>query len=177
MSVSIERYFSNIFPWVRLGSDTHRPRVITQQVSATLYNSFGSVHWSLEAGLQKRCTMRVLPKLSHYRSTAVLSVLLLFSSNFACWSQLLQPMSPEECCAKGACKRTPGQPPHSSCRITPASSDRVAPPVASAVPAPQMTHILLETASEAQVWRYVSALRSVDYSPPDLFLAHSSFLI
>jgi len=160
-----------------LGFFARRQCVITQQVSGILYNSFSSVNRPLEACLRKRCTMRVLPKLSYYRWTAVLSVLLLFSSNFACWSQLLQPMSPEECCAKGGCKKTPGQPAHSSCRITPASSDRVAPPVSTAVPVPQMTHISVQAAPEIQGSRYVPALRSVDDSPPDLFLAHSSFLI
>jgi hypothetical protein len=121
--------------------------------------------------------MGVLPKLSHHVFTAVLSVLLLFSSNFACWSQLLQPTTPEECCAKNGCKRMPGQPAHSSCRITPASTERLTPPVVSPVPVPQMTRVSVDVALDPLVARFVPENRPADHSPPDLFLSHSSLLI
>jgi len=101
----------------------------------------------------------------------------LFSSNFACWSQLLQPTSPEECCAKNGCKRMPGQPAHSSCRITPASTERIAPPVVSAVPVPQMTRVSVDVELDLRVSHFVPVHRPADHSPPDLFLSHSSFLI
>ena len=121
--------------------------------------------------------MGVLPRLSHRGLTAVLSVLLLFTGGFACWAQLLQPTSAENCCAKGGCKRTPGQPAHSSCRISPASTERLVPALNSVVPVPQTTHLFVDTELDLRVSRYVPVLRSVDHSPPPLFLVHSSFLI
>jgi hypothetical protein len=121
--------------------------------------------------------MRALSRLSYHGLMAVLSVVLLFSSSFACWSQLSQPMSPEECCAKGGCKRTPGQPAHSSCRIIPVSTDRLVPPVSSAAPVLQMIHVLVDVENDLRVSRFVPAGRSANLSPHPLFLANSSFRI
>ena len=121
--------------------------------------------------------MGVLPKLSHPGLKAILSVLLLLSSGFACWSQLLQPMSAEQCCAKGRCNGVPGQPVHSSCRIAPPSTERIAPPVMTTVPVPQLTHVLVDVRQDQRFGRLLPALRIVDHSPPPLFLANSSFLI
>ena len=118
--------------------------------------------------------MRVLPSRINSVVTAVLSLILLASSNFACWSQLVHPVSPEECCAKGACNRMPA---HSSCKVTPANTDRLAPVV---FPAPAIILAvgpLVSSGNRARIIQRATRLSYLDYSPPELFLVHSAFLI
>jgi hypothetical protein len=71
----------------------------------------------------------------------------------------------------------PGQPVHSSCQITPASTDRLAPTIATPIPAPQMVRTAVETVSIPSYRDASLAVAPPDYSPPPLFLVHSSFLI
>ena len=119
----------------------------------------------------------MLPKRSSHAVLAILSAVLLFSNHVVCWAQLLQPMSPESCCTKDACKRMPGQPSHSSCRITPASTDRLAPPDVVSVPVPELMPLIVKAATVATCFRPAFAPLAPEYSPPPLFLTHSAFLI
>jgi hypothetical protein len=87
-------------------------------------------------------------------------------------------MSAESCCTKGGCKQMPGQAPHSSCRITPASTDRLTPPIATPVPAPEMVPARIEIAMMQPVSPLpVLTVVAPESSPPPLFLIHASFLI
>ena len=71
----------------------------------------------------------------------------------------------------------PGQPVHSSCRITPASTDRMAAPIATPLPAPQMIALSDAPVLAAAPIRLSSVLVEPEYSPPPLFLINASFLI
>lgn len=138
-----------------------------------LADSTATGHW------RSPCHTSLRMRATRPRLTAVLSLLLLLlSGNFACWSQLLHPVAPEECCAKGSCKRMPGQPAHSSCHAKPANSDRVTPAQSDSITSPvrlvassEVTRLTALPASAS------SASRPVPYSPPDLYLIHASFLI
>ncbi|HEY3841579.1 MAG TPA: hypothetical protein VGL72_33645 [Bryobacteraceae bacterium] len=71
----------------------------------------------------------------------------------------------------------PAQSPHSSCRMTPASAERIVTPVSSAVPVPQLTRVLVDVEMDPFVSRPVLEQPTVEHSPPRLFVAHSAFLI
>jgi len=49
--------------------------------------------------------------------------------------------------------------------------------VSAAVPMPQMTHVLVDVETSFRVSRFVPVHRSVDHSPPPLFIVNSSILI
>lgn len=123
--------------------------------------------------------MTVFSKIVRIGLASVFGCLLLILSSFDCWAQAANPMPPNECCRKNPCKRSPGQPAHSTCQIQPASPERLAPPerleissvVSVAVADEQGSDVPRDFAAAFTV-SYVS-----DYSPPDLFLRNSSFLI
>lgn len=95
--------------------------------------------------------------------TAVLSLLLLLGGTFVCWT------SPAECC--GHCDRMP------TCQGNPVSADRLAPSIDSSLPVLQVARIVVDTEEDFRGSRSVSALRIGEYSPTDIFLINSAFLI
>jgi hypothetical protein len=113
--------------------------------------------------------MEVLPKLSHRALTAVLSVFLLFSANYACWSQLLHPVSHESCCTKDGCKP--------ACRIAPAGLEQVTLAALVPTPMPALTASLVDAIGDLRVVHVPPQIQTANDSPPDLYLVHSSFLI
>jgi hypothetical protein len=121
--------------------------------------------------------MRILPKLGRYGLTGVLSLLLLFSNAVACWAQLVHPMSPDECCAHSACKRMPGQPARSSCQANDADAGQFVAPVVLSSDFSLAALDFVCGEFEASAIRFAAVPRSIDYSPPQLFLLHSSLLI
>ncbi len=123
--------------------------------------------------------MAVFGKLARIGFAGVFCCLLLFLSSCDCWAQAANPMPPSECCRQNPCKRSPGQPTHSTCQIQPTSPERVAPPerleispvLSIAMADKQEGDLATDFAAEFSM-PYAS-----DYSPPDLFLRNSSFLI
>jgi hypothetical protein len=112
--------------------------------------------------------------------SALLSVLLLLTSNFDCWAQFVTPRPESECCNKGPCKRSPGQASHSSCKDQPGNSERLAPPDTSGQSsrvAFAATHEPFDGQLPQPQAAVATAIRIFDYSPPDLFLQNSSLLI
>ena len=111
---------------------------------------------------------------------ALLSALLLIASGMEC---LAQPsgMVASGCCKHAPCKRSPGQVPHSSCEVQPASSRNVVLPANSDLAFRSIVVAVIEKVPQAGIPSILMASHSgalqLSYSPPDLFLQNSSLLI
>ncbi len=124
--------------------------------------------------MQRVQEMRVLPRTASHGLTAVLSLLLLFSNSIACWAQLTHPMSEEKCCAQGACKRMPAR---SSCQTDAVNPEQFVPPVVSTAQVTLVAGSMVGFDLDIPAVRIAPTPHPIEYSPPDLFLIHSSFLI
>ena len=105
--------------------------------------------------------------------------LLLFAASYLeCWAAV-NPMPLSACCKKGPCPDTRGHSPHSGCQMQNTSTER------PALPEPPLQSSRAATLGESQlpaeqvpaVQASARVLFTTDYSPPDLFLQNSSFLI
>ena len=127
--------------------------------------------WPLECKLGR--TVRVLPKFVVRELTVVLSLLLLFSATVVCWAQLVHPMLAADCCSHGDCKKMP---PGSSCRRAPVNPVQSVPAVVTPGPV-TLAQVEFVSAEPAPPITTPYLQPFINYSPPDLFLVHSSFLI
>jgi hypothetical protein len=111
---------------------------------------------------------------------SALSLFLFTATGLDCLAQPLGAGQASNCCKHAPCKKSPGQPPHSSCKIQPSGPEGLALsqsldwspetvlPVAVQRPDPPR--------SERVISRWMTKHLPTD-SPPDLFLRNSSFLI
>ncbi|HLM99321.1 MAG TPA: hypothetical protein VK335_08580 [Bryobacteraceae bacterium] len=111
---------------------------------------------------------------------ALLSALLLIASGMECVAQP-SGMAASGCCKHAPCKRSPGQVPHTSCEVRPASPQSLTLPASSGLTFRQVVVAVIEKVSLAGIPSMLMASYSralpLQYSPPDLFLQNSSLLI
>lgn len=123
--------------------------------------------------------MRALPQNIKRTIPALLSMMLLIASGMDCMAQPSGMMA-AGCCKHAPCKRSPGQAPHSSCEVQPANHNVVL-PASCDLSRGQVTLAANGTISNAVTLPLLSGhvARGLhrQYSPPDLFLQNSSFLI
>lgn len=111
--------------------------------------------------------------------TTALFLLLFATSNLECRAAV-NPMPLSACCKKGPCPDTRGHSQHSGCQMQTTSTERPALPE-SPLQSSRSTMLSESQLPAEQVVPAVHAsallLFTPDYSPPDLFLQNSSFLI
>jgi len=124
--------------------------------------------------------MKEMPQTVKRGVPALLSVLLLVASGLECMAQP-SGMAAMGCCKHAPCKRSPGQLPHSSCEVQPASPQNVVLPASSDLSFGQVILAVNDKGPEVATPLTLLASPSPElppqYSPPDLFLQNSSFLI
>ncbi len=106
--------------------------------------------------------------------------LLLFAASYLECRAAVNPMPLSACCKKGPCPDTRGHSSHSGCQMQTTSTERPALPE----PPLQSSRSAMLSGSQLPAEQAVPAVRASalvlftpDYSPPDLFLQNSSFLI
>ncbi|MGA7412633.1 MAG: hypothetical protein WBW33_19295 [Bryobacteraceae bacterium] len=106
--------------------------------------------------------------------------LLLFAASYLECRAAANPMPLSACCKKGPCPDTRGHSPHSGCQMQATSTEH------PGLPEPPLDSSQITMLSESQlpaegvvpaVQAPALVLFTPDYSPPDLFLQNSSFLI
>ena len=146
----------------RHGSGRHHPTL--GRSGPVFFSSQSICIWPLSCVVMGY--MRKPSKIACWALMAVFFGMVLCSGAFAC-------STPHACCTKGGCKRMPAR---SSCDLKPVGTDRVTVPDDTALVAPVVIALVALPAPRVPV-RRVQVDRTIPYSPPDLFLIHSSFLI
>jgi hypothetical protein len=111
---------------------------------------------------------------------AALSLFLFTASNFDCLAQPLGSAQASGCCKQAPCKKSPGQPPHSSCQVQPANPESLALPQWVGCSPDTILPVAMQRLDPPRCERVISgplATHVLTESPPDLFLRNSSFLI
>ena len=107
-----------------------------------------------------------------------LFLLLFATSSLECWAAA-NPMPLSACCKKGPCPDSRGHSQHSGCQMQTTNTERPALPE----PPLQSSRSTMLSESQLPAEQAVPAVQSAlllftpDYSPPDLFLQNSAFLI
>jgi hypothetical protein len=121
-----------------------------------------------------------VPQIVKRSVPALLAALLLIASGLECMAQP-SGMAAMGCCKHAPCKRSPGQVPHSSCEVQPASPQNVVLPASSGLSRGPVIRAVVEIVPQAAIPPMLTFFHSrslpPQYSPPDLFLQNSSFLI
>ena len=116
----------------------------------------------------------VLHRLLTHAIALLMAALLVCAGQAACMAQSSLAMGMGGCCKHGPCKQSPGTAPHSTCQTAPANPDQA---VAPAVAAPVATVASERTADALVVLVREAGYAAPQYTPPDLFILNSSFLI
>jgi hypothetical protein len=108
---------------------------------------------------------------------SALSLFLFTASNLDCLAQPSVWGQASSCCKRAPCKKSPGQPPHSSCQIQPSGPERLALPQSLDWAPPPVAVQRIDPPRRERVLSRSIATHVPTDSPPDLFLRNSSFLI
>ena len=103
-----------------------------------------------------------------------IAALLLCAGQAECMAKARPAMGMGGCCKHGHCKQSPGTAPHSTCETAPVSPEQA---IVPATVAP-VAIAALEPVAESLVALVSQPAGSTPfYSPPDLFVLNSAFLI
>ena len=115
----------------------------------------------------------VLGQFAKHGLTVLLAAILLFAGQYECTAKSALAMGQGGCCKHGPCRQSPGTPSHSSCQTAPASAQRAI-VTASAEPA---AAVRIDCVVDHVAVEREPCCSQAEYTPPDLFVLNSSFLI
>jgi len=110
---------------------------------------------------------------------SVLSLFLLMATSWDCLAQPLALGHASNCCKHAPCKKSPGQPSHSSCQIQPTGPEALTLPQSVEWSPETVLPVAVQRLAPPRPDRVIANSMAADLpadSPPDLFLHNSSFL-